>query len=455
MNSEYRLIVERGPDQGREFRIPVDGADIGRSDQNAFVLTDGELSRKHCRLDFRNGTLWVSDLASANGTIVNGTEIQERPLSAGDTLQLGESFVRVLSDAAPASQASVPVPAPPAVPPAPVPASSPPPTVDLGLRKESAAAHSPSSNPRQALRWTIMGVLLLIVAALCIKFILEPPSAGQPPSPSSAARPPPKPLSIHYTKLEADLDNIFRYELLLQADGSLSVQIDDLRQSRHVRRESEKPIAQDLLAELTRTVTQSGVLSLDENYEGIASPGQATEYDLAIAIGNDVGRVRVSNRAEPEEFRDAREKIETFVRNELGLWAVEYSTEQLCEMAQDNLLVGQRLLMERDIQPGNLHEAGAKFRECLNLLETVDPKPEFHDDALQGRREAERLLDERYTDLNFAADRAIKMRDWAQAADSLRELMRLIPDRSDDRNRDAERRLLDVEYRLRKQGARK
>ena len=452
MNSEYRLIVERGPDQGREFPLSADGADIGRSDQNAIVLADGELSRKHCRLDFRDGALWVSDLASANGTIVNGREVQESPLSPGDTLEIGGSLLRIVSDkqiAAPAPTPTKPVSTATAQPVALSPA------VDLGFHRNDPPRHTTAGNPRRTLLWTVGAVLLLLAGAIAVKLILESPSSSGPsPSGRTPVKQEPKTIAIHYTKVEADLDNIFRYELLLQADGSLSVQIDDLRQSRHVRRESEKPVAADLLAELVRTVSQSGVLSLDETYEGIAPQGRETDYDLAIAIGNAVRRVRVSNRAEPEEFREAREKIETFVRNELGLWAVEYSTEQLRQMALDNLLVGQRLLAERDIQPGNLHEAGMKFRECLNLLETVDPKPDFHEDALRDKREAEKLLDERYTDLNFAADRSIKLKEWAQAADSLRELMRLIPDRSDDRNRDAERRLLDVETRLRKQGKR-
>ena len=60
------------------------------------------------------------------------------------------------------------------------------------------------------------------------------------------------------------------------------------------------------------------------------------------------------------------------------------------------------------------------------------------------------MLEERYKELNFSADRAIKLKEWQEAADELRALMQLIPDRADSRNRDAERRLLDVENRLRK-----
>ena len=441
MNSDFRLLVESGPAKGREFALSSTGADIGRSDQNDIVLPDGELSRRHCRLEFRGGELWVSDLASANGTLVNGREVQESPLHDFDVLSIGSSTLRIVgpSGGAPSAPAASPTPTAP---------------VDLGLGSTSSDAKEPGKGgapQHRAVLWSIAAVLLLIAAALAVKLIVAAPASGDRGAVPAPVKTEPQTLAIRYTKLEADLGNIFRYELALNADGSLAVEIDDLRQSRHDPREAARPVPAELLADLTRVVKQSGFLGLDERYEGVAPIGRETDYDLVVAIGRMVRRVRVTNRAEPAEFREVREKIETFVRNELGLWAIEYSAEQLRDMALDNLLVGQRLLRERDIQPGNLHAASVKLRECLNLLETVDPKPDFHADALRDLEECNGFLDARFTDLNFAADRAIKMRNWPEAADALRELMRLVPDRADDRNRDAERRLLDVETRLRKE----
>ena len=444
MNSEFRLLVESGPAKGRTFVLSSAGADIGRSDQNDIVLPDGELSRRHCRLEFRGSELWVSDLASANGTLVNGREVQESPLHDFDILSIGSSALRIIGP----SSAGVPPSSPP--PAAPRPAAP----VDLGLGSSAVEAQGEekgSAPQHRAVLWSVAAVLLLIAAALAMKFIVAAPATDHGATRSKPVKTEPQTLAIRYTKLEADLENIFRYELALNADGSLAVEIDDLRQSRHVRREAERPVSAELLADLTRVIKQSGFLGLDERYEGVGRPDHEADYDLVVAIGRLVRRVRVTNRAEPAEFREVREKIETFVRNELGLWAIEYSAEQLRDMALDNLLVGQRLLRERDIQPGNLHEASVKLRECLNLLETVDPKPDFHAEALRDLEECNGFLDARFTDLNFAADRAIKMRNWPEAADALRELMRLVPDRADDRNLDAERRLLDVEARLRKE----
>ena len=96
VQSGFRLLVESGPAKGREFALSGTDADIGRSDQNDIALHDVELSRRHCRLEFRGGELWVSDLASANGTVVNGREIRECPLHDGDILSIGTSTIRII-----------------------------------------------------------------------------------------------------------------------------------------------------------------------------------------------------------------------------------------------------------------------------------------------------------------------------------------------------------------------
>ncbi len=439
MKAEYRIIVEDGPDKGREFPVSDRATDIGRNATDGIILNDPELSRRHCRVEFRGDELWIVDLASTNGTFLNGRElgIDGSRLGAGDTVSIGATTLRVRGPDATTPAAAEPVAAAPAA-------------VDLGFRKDISAEAAATSEARtkRSLLWAVAVVFLLVVVALAVKKILEPPVDAPTARIQTVAAP--KTLAIRYTKLEGDTDNVFRYDLSVETNGAIAVVIDDLAQQRHVRRESDRPADPKLLANLARAIEQSGFFGLSELYEGISPANRENDYDIVVVSGRDVRRVRVRNRAEPEEFRDAREKIETFVRNELGLWAIEFSTEQLRQMALDALLVGQRLHQERDIQPGNLHEAIKSFRECENLLETVEPKPDFFDDARNDRRECERLLDERYKERNFAADRAIKLKDWPVAAEELRALLLLVPDRADERNRDAERRLLDVENRLRK-----
>jgi two-component system CheB/CheR fusion protein len=60
------------------------------------------VSRRHCRIDWRDGVPVVEDLHSRNGTDVNGEEIHgPQALGDGDLLQLGASVYAVRLHAAP------------------------------------------------------------------------------------------------------------------------------------------------------------------------------------------------------------------------------------------------------------------------------------------------------------------------------------------------------------------
>jgi len=63
---------------------------LGRSQACEIVLPreNRAVGRKHCRLEDRNGDLYVVDLGSANGTLLNGEPVQEAVVTAGDRLGL-------------------------------------------------------------------------------------------------------------------------------------------------------------------------------------------------------------------------------------------------------------------------------------------------------------------------------------------------------------------------------
>lgn len=96
MSAPWRLRVERGPNAGQSFPIDRASATIGRQDNNAIVLDDARLSRQHARIESGPGGLSVTDLNSANGTLVNGRPVTGTiPLNAGDRLQLGDTTILV------------------------------------------------------------------------------------------------------------------------------------------------------------------------------------------------------------------------------------------------------------------------------------------------------------------------------------------------------------------------
>jgi len=91
------LLRVVGPD-GIERRLSVEGRPlgIGRGADNDLVVADPLLSRHHVRIVSRNGRLVLTDLASRNGTRVNGRAVLEAVLGAGDRVELGGTTVDVL-----------------------------------------------------------------------------------------------------------------------------------------------------------------------------------------------------------------------------------------------------------------------------------------------------------------------------------------------------------------------
>ncbi|MEX2216065.1 MAG: ATP-binding protein [Phycisphaeraceae bacterium] len=88
------LTVIKGPDQGRRFELPDDEPQlIGRSSE-ALPLQDPTISRRHSELTPDDGRWYINDLASNNGTFVNGRRVIERRLlQPGDQVRTGNTII--------------------------------------------------------------------------------------------------------------------------------------------------------------------------------------------------------------------------------------------------------------------------------------------------------------------------------------------------------------------------
>ena len=79
--------------EGNEHRHQLGEGDapitIGRGKAATIRIQETTAGREHCRLTYRDGALVVTDLKSRNGTYVNDERVNERSLSAGDTLRCG------------------------------------------------------------------------------------------------------------------------------------------------------------------------------------------------------------------------------------------------------------------------------------------------------------------------------------------------------------------------------
>jgi len=64
-------------------------ASIGRQENNDICIPEQHVSRQHALVTFRDGIFMITDLGSANGTFVNGKQLdQPFPLASGDNIRL-------------------------------------------------------------------------------------------------------------------------------------------------------------------------------------------------------------------------------------------------------------------------------------------------------------------------------------------------------------------------------
>jgi diguanylate cyclase (GGDEF)-like protein len=89
-----RLTIMTGIAAGKV--VALDGKDefvIGRGHRADIRIEDPGVSRAHCRIVRREEQLFLQDLSSRNGTVLNGDRIVCVPIRPGDRVQLGPTTV--------------------------------------------------------------------------------------------------------------------------------------------------------------------------------------------------------------------------------------------------------------------------------------------------------------------------------------------------------------------------
>ena len=422
------LLVTNGELAGRTFPVGDGGLRLGRSSSNDIHIPDGELSRNHCLFEpVGEDGIRVTDLASANGTIVNGRQLGGDPqdLKVGDVIEVGATIIRVVGD-------------------------EPSPVVDLGLGANAAdggASSAESPRRRSPLANILWAVTVLIVLAT-IGVVLFAPSSAPEQSPEKVPEEEPVLEEAWYEKVDATQDGIFRYELAYTPDGQLKVTVDDVpKENRHLTK--SQALDERARAELASILDFKAIREIEREYIGVdPDPPALSSWTLKVVYSTRARTIRIVNMTEPEAFRAIREKLEAFSKNQLGVWALQYSRDKLIALSEDAVRLGTSKWEDRDVQHGNLFGAVAAFKEALFYVETVNPKPASAEEAHRRLMEAQAELDKRYKDQRFLADRAINLGEWETAQRELSVLIEMIPDRADDRNREATAKLIDVEKRL-------
>ena len=441
MNTELELLVTEGPLKGRRFAVPAEGLRLGRSSSCEISIPDPALSRNHCLFEMRDGGLWVTDLASANGTIVNDVQLgpDSQCIKAGDRVLVGDSVLQAVSPGG-----AVPPPAPA---PAPAPAADIAlPTIDLGLGGgEPLPEEASAARPSKA-RLVLWGVALVSVLA-AVALVLMPVASGPEAAVEAIPEGKDELVSFTFEKVKADARTIYRYALAYDGQ-SLHVAIDDVPESnRHVKKSVE--LSADARKRLGDILSTSALAGFAPEYVGTpADPGTLQSFELHVVRSRRAFDVSVENKAAPEDFREICGRLETFAKSELGIWAIQSSVPELLALSADARRVADAKWNERESNYGNLAESLRKYDEALQYLETVDPKPADFEDMRTRRSTVKAELDRVYRLHRGNADQAIGTQNWTQARYELHVLLELVPDAGDERNRDASRKLQEVEDRM-------
>jgi DNA-binding NtrC family response regulator len=82
---------------GAQRRLRLDGnlISLGAHPGNDVHLEDRFVSQYHCRLHGRAGRLWIQDLGSTNGTVVDGARVSEAEIGPGSLVRVGDQELRI------------------------------------------------------------------------------------------------------------------------------------------------------------------------------------------------------------------------------------------------------------------------------------------------------------------------------------------------------------------------
>jgi pSer/pThr/pTyr-binding forkhead associated (FHA) protein len=93
-----KLLVKEGPDAGKELALSETGRSyvVGRGQGLDLTLSDADTSRRHVELGRRGGALWVKDLGSKNGALLDGQPLKphkETTWPRGKLVTLGSTVL--------------------------------------------------------------------------------------------------------------------------------------------------------------------------------------------------------------------------------------------------------------------------------------------------------------------------------------------------------------------------
>lgn len=96
----WLIVKQKGKPENR-YEIKEKAISIGSSDDNDIILKNKTVSRHHAKIRLERQKYFIYDLASTNGTRVNGRKITKKWIQEGDSIEMGKTIMTFKTEAPP------------------------------------------------------------------------------------------------------------------------------------------------------------------------------------------------------------------------------------------------------------------------------------------------------------------------------------------------------------------
>lgn len=96
-SASFRAVVhvESGFYQGLDWPLERASTVIGRGSNADLVINEATISRAHALIGYDGDRVFVQDLGSTNGTLVNGTKEERKYLENSDEVRMGRLLLHI------------------------------------------------------------------------------------------------------------------------------------------------------------------------------------------------------------------------------------------------------------------------------------------------------------------------------------------------------------------------
>lgn len=296
MAARLELQIVKGQNAGKRYKVGPKGIRLGRSRSNDIQESDDELSRTHCLFEPYGETgIRVTDLASANGTFLNGQPLVGEPMEVqvGDVIEAGRFVICVVEHGRSARARSA-----------------------FAIKPERVSQDPPSDASSKRLLPIAFALVLAVVGAIAYRQ-LSAPAARRSDAVEMAE---PVVREVAYERVEANVGRIYRRFLTLNADGMLSIVIDDVpEKNRHVSR--NVVLGSESFQALRRILSWDVVGKLPEAEEKTAvQTGQLLDSRmLKVVYDRCVRTFSLSGADVPEDFLRVENELNAFAKKEFDM----------------------------------------------------------------------------------------------------------------------------------------